>query len=67
MPSVFDELADASFEGLRCELAHPYVLFGHSFGGMLAYEVARRVAREGEREPAGGADLGCTGPARSPA
>ncbi|MEV6162552.1 alpha/beta fold hydrolase [Streptomyces sp. NPDC052052] len=51
MPSRFDAVADALYEGLRPEFDLPYVLFGHSFGGMLAYEVARRVQRDGVRAP----------------
>lgn len=34
-------------EALRPLLEVPFVLFGHSFGGMLGYEVARVLRREG--------------------
>ncbi len=51
MPDGFDTVADALYEGLRGEFNLPYALFGHSFGGMLAYEVARRAEQEGIRRP----------------
>jgi surfactin synthase thioesterase subunit len=51
MPAGFDALADALFDGLRPELTMPYVLFGHSLGGALGYEVARRVEEHGLRAP----------------
>ncbi len=51
VPDRFEVLADALFEGLADELTMPYVLFGHSFGGSLAYEVARRVEAAGARAP----------------
>lgn len=49
-PTVYD-VADDLFEGLRPEFDLPYILFGHSFGGLLAYEVVRRVQDAGLREP----------------
>ncbi|RAG87110.1 thioesterase [Streptacidiphilus pinicola] len=50
-PEDVTALAEAVFQGLRPELTMPYVLFGHSLGGLLAYEVARRVEAQGLREP----------------
>jgi surfactin synthase thioesterase subunit len=47
LPASVDELADALFDGIVEEFRQPYVLFGHSFGGMLGYELARRVERRG--------------------
>lgn len=51
MPETFEALMDELFEGLVPELTMPYVLFGHSFGGSLAYEVARRAEADGLRAP----------------
>lgn len=51
LPVDIHAMADALFEGLRPELEMPYVLFGHSLGGLLAYEVVRRVQDAGLREP----------------
>lgn len=51
MPVGMGALADALYEGLRPELDMPYLLFGHSFGGMLAYEVAVRAERDHVRAP----------------
>jgi surfactin synthase thioesterase subunit len=51
MPEGCEALADALFEGLLPELDMPYLLFGHSLGGALAYEVSRRVQRHGLRAP----------------
>ena len=44
-------LADALFQAVRSELTMPYVLFGHSFGGALAYELAVRVQQHRLRAP----------------
>jgi surfactin synthase thioesterase subunit len=43
MPDSFDDLVDALVTGTAAERAMPYVLFGHSFGAVLAYEIARRA------------------------
>lgn len=51
MPEGFEELLDGVFEALLPELTLPYVLFGHSFGGSLVYEVTRRLEREGRPAP----------------
>lgn len=42
-----DELADAVTAVLRDQLDLPLVLFGHSMGATLAFEVAARLEREG--------------------
>lgn len=40
-------LSDAIVEALTSSLDLPYVLLGHSMGGLLAFEVARRLRRRG--------------------
>ncbi|WP_377267934.1 thioesterase II family protein [Peterkaempfera sp. SMS 1(5)a] len=51
LPENTEALAEALFQGLRAELDMPYVLFGHSLGGLLTYEVARRIEAQGLRAP----------------
>ncbi|WP_329223540.1 alpha/beta fold hydrolase [Streptomyces sp. NBC_01485] len=43
-PLVADLVSQSAFTG-------PYVLFGHSFGGLLAYETTRALRREGRDLP----------------
>ncbi len=45
MPQTFGEAVEAIADELRSVVAggRPLVVFGHSFGGLLGYEVARRV------------------------
>ncbi|MCX4725063.1 thioesterase II family protein [Streptomyces sp. NBC_01306] len=50
-PADVHALADALFQAVRPELTMPYVLFGHSFGGSLAYELAVRVQQHRLRAP----------------
>lgn len=63
------ELAE-SCAGAVGALSGPVVLYGHSFGAILAYEVARRLPENGGREPdllvvAGHASPDLTGPPSS--
>ncbi|WP_330240121.1 thioesterase II family protein [Streptomyces sp. NBC_00525] len=51
MPDGFDALADRLLAGLTPEFSMPYVLFGHSFGGALVYELSRRIAARGLPAP----------------
>lgn len=43
-------VADAA-AGLLEYLDRPYILFGHSLGAAVAYELARTLGRSGERQP----------------
>ena len=40
-------LADYLLRGIESELTCPYALFGHSMGGLLTYEIVRRVVERG--------------------
>ena len=43
LPSNFDEFATACEVAITRIARHPYVLFGHSLGGLVAYRTARRL------------------------
>ncbi|MEU8659796.1 thioesterase II family protein [Actinoplanes philippinensis] len=43
LPERFEDLIEALLAGTRAERDMPYALFGHSFGGVLAYELALRA------------------------
>jgi surfactin synthase thioesterase subunit len=45
------ELASRVADGLAATLTSPLVLFGHSMGGLLAFEVARELRRRNHPEP----------------
>jgi medium-chain acyl-[acyl-carrier-protein] hydrolase len=47
MPAAADAVADA----LRPYLDVPFAFFGHSLGGIMSFEVARRLRAGGERAP----------------
>jgi amino acid adenylation domain-containing protein len=47
-----EELAEELLRRMRrVQPAGPYLLLGHSFGGMLAWQMARRLHEQGERVP----------------
>lgn len=46
-----DEIADALVLNLRDELRGPSILYGHSFGALVAFEVARRLSAGLGRPP----------------
>jgi medium-chain acyl-[acyl-carrier-protein] hydrolase len=52
-PLVSDahRLAEAAAEAILPHLDQPFVLFGHSMGALLAFEVARSLRRRAQREP----------------
>jgi medium-chain acyl-[acyl-carrier-protein] hydrolase len=52
-PAVSDahRLAEAMAEAILPHLDKPFVLFGHSMGALLAFEVARSLRRRAQREP----------------
>ena len=47
MPALIDELKEV----IRPCLDGPFVIFGHSMGATIAFELARALRREGGREP----------------
>jgi len=49
--SQIDEIVDRVFENIRSNLDLPYVLFGHSMGATVAFELAQRSRQAGERQP----------------
>ncbi len=44
-------LVEAVYTNIAPLLETPYVLFGHSFGALLAFELAHRIRGEGQRPP----------------
>jgi medium-chain acyl-[acyl-carrier-protein] hydrolase len=48
-----DQAVETLVEVLRPDLDRPFVLFGHSMGAILAYEIARGVLTRGGVEPRG--------------
>lgn len=46
-----DELIPALFEALRPHLYEPYILFGHSMGATIAFELALYLQKQGTPQP----------------
>jgi medium-chain acyl-[acyl-carrier-protein] hydrolase len=46
-----DPLVDSFIADVGKELTTPFVFFGHSMGGVIAYEIARRLEARGARGP----------------
>lgn len=44
------EIVEAAVSRIRTHVSGPIILWGHSFGGIVAYEVARHLLREGSRD-----------------
>ncbi len=57
-------LADQIFDVLDAKSGTPLVLFGHSMGAVLAYEIARRLERETDDVPLGIIASGRRSPSR---
>ncbi|WP_172381868.1 thioesterase II family protein [Streptomyces sp. MNP-20] len=51
LPDDLGTLLGALLEALADEFKEPYALFGHSFGGLVAYELALRIGRYGIAPP----------------
>lgn len=51
MPSDLGVLADATLDGLRCGFSERFAFFGHSMGGLLAFEMTRRLAERSSPLP----------------
>lgn len=51
LPDTVEEVAAAAVGALLPLLRPPYLLFGHSFGGLLAFAVARRLRELGHPLP----------------
>jgi surfactin synthase thioesterase subunit len=63
-PASVTDLADAAAEAVRACLDRPTYLYGHSLGGLVAFEVARRLA--GEPALRGLVASGCAAPSVQP-
>ena len=48
---IFEELLQQLRTAIEPHLDRPYILFGHSMGASLAFELARTLEREGMRKP----------------
>lgn len=51
VPDTLEELAEAVIDGISDEFDLPYAIFGHSFGALLGYEIAVRIAKRGLTPP----------------
>ncbi|MEU7428026.1 alpha/beta fold hydrolase [Streptomyces sp. NPDC040750] len=51
LPQTLEELAEQLWTGLADELKLPYVLFGHSLGGLLAYQLTSLLEERGGPAP----------------
>lgn len=58
MTQVLDELAPALADRLHL----PYVVFGHSMGALVGYELSRVLGREHDRRPSGFVASACRAP-----
>jgi pyochelin biosynthetic protein PchC len=65
MPESMDALADEIWQALTA-YAEPVLLFGHSFGATVAFEVARRLERRGPMPVAHLVASGRPGPGAQP-
>jgi len=66
-PHEFDSLIAEVMNQLRVQKSLPYILFGHSLGALIAFEVARAMRRSNRSEPLRLFVSGCDAPQfRSP-
>jgi medium-chain acyl-[acyl-carrier-protein] hydrolase len=49
--SAMDTLIDALAEQIAPRLDRPFVFYGHSLGGLIAFELAHRLREQGLRQP----------------
>ncbi|MEW1838376.1 alpha/beta fold hydrolase [Nonomuraea angiospora] len=62
---TWDELAADATRAVRTAAnGNPYILFGHSMGGWMAFEVATRLQRQGDALPSGLVASACNAPHR---
>ncbi|WP_353853824.1 alpha/beta fold hydrolase [Bacillus sp. Bos-x628] len=47
LESSIDRLADLYKEGLKNRLNRPFILFGHSMGGLVVYRLTQKLEKEG--------------------
>jgi len=59
-----DPLVEAIAAGIAPPLDRPYALYGHSVGALIAFELARRLRRDGLRQPDRLIVAGCDAPHR---
>lgn len=58
------QVADDAFQQLRSQLDKPYMIYGHSMGGLLGYLLTKRIIKEGLNQPMHLFFTGCVGPSR---
>jgi medium-chain acyl-[acyl-carrier-protein] hydrolase len=46
-----EDIVPSLLEAIEPQLFGPWAVFGHSFGGLLAYETARAAVRDGHHQP----------------
>lgn len=64
LPSTWSGIIEPVAEAIRAEQEVPFALFGHSFGALLAFEVARYCVRNEFAYPAHLFASGCPAPSR---
>jgi medium-chain acyl-[acyl-carrier-protein] hydrolase len=44
-------LVEALYEAMLAQLSRPYAFYGHSLGALVAFEIARKIQRQGGPHP----------------